>query len=110
MLWIFATAYDYTANINAFPTLEALIEQLEAEFPDEDGLGATLAERVSETLRHNHDFHDARIRAVDPATGCQVAVDIDAVCASADSAHARLALHARVADDLAANGKALLFS
>ena len=102
MIWILATASDYSPAIDAFPTLEALVAFLEETFPAEAGEAGTLMQRIDRELAGNDDLQDVRVFAVSPASCRQTAIDLDAVAAKGTSAHGRriLTRQARAALDL----------
>lgn len=110
MIWLMTTAYDYAANVNAFPTLQALLLQMEAEFAGVDAPpNNTLKDRYLISLEYNDTYHDFRIRALDPVTCHQVAVDPEEVADSIISYHAQLDLVTRTQQALKDSGKPLIF-
>lgn len=100
MLWIFVAAYDYQVGATAHLTFDALIDAISEAFVSNDP-SAPLDVRVRDVLTSDPDFHDARVEAVDPATGHAVSLDIDTVVAGQASAHARRALVRQVESELA---------
>jgi hypothetical protein len=108
MIWMIVTAYDFQANVNVFPTMDAMFTQLRSEFPPVHG-ETTLLDCYITTMEYNDSFHDLAIRVADPLTGRQVNLDPKVVMDADSSAHALLALQQDAKEKLAKNGTKLFF-